>query len=111
MANQRARQLRRSPTQEERIIWQKLRHKRLAGCRFRRQHPIGPFIVDFVCLERRLIVEIDGCQHADHAERDRKRSQWLEERGFKLVRIWNRDVRLNLHDAVESIFGALLGER
>ena len=112
MPNQRARQLRRNPTQEERIVWQKLRYRRLAGYRFRRQHRIGPFIVDFVCLERKLIVEIDGCQHGGRAEeeRDRKRAQWLEQKGFRIVRIWNRDVRLDLHDAVESIFRALIGE-
>jgi len=83
MANEIARRLRRSQTEEERILWTDLRKRRLGGLRFRRQHPIGPFIVDFVCLERRFIVEVDGIHHSegDNEKRDQARTAWLEAEG------------------------------
>ncbi len=109
MANQRARRLRKNPTDEERIVWQNLRLKRFGGYRFRRQHPIGPYIVDFICLERKLVVEIDGCQHGEerHIGRDSRRTAWLESKGYRVIRIWNRDVRLRLYEALEGVFGGI----
>jgi very-short-patch-repair endonuclease len=90
-----ARHLRRNQTDAERRIWRHLRGRRLMGLRFRRQHPIGPYFADFVCLELRLVVELDGGQHADPCglERDRVRTAALEERGYEVIRLWDNDVR------------------
>jgi very-short-patch-repair endonuclease len=89
-----ARHLRRNQTDAERRIWRHLRGRRLMGLRFRRQHPIGPYFADFVCLELRLVVELDGGQHADPCglERDRVRTAALEERGYEVIRFWDNDV-------------------
>ena len=85
----RARSLRSRATESERALWDILRRRQQWGLRFRRQHPIGPFVVDFVCLERRLIVEVDGDvhEHASRIESDLKRDAWLESQRFKIVRI------------------------
>jgi very-short-patch-repair endonuclease len=89
-----ARHLRRSQTDAERRMWRHLRSRRLLGLRFRRQHPIGPYFADFACLELRLVVELDGGQHADtrSQEHDRARTAALEERGYTVIRIWDNDV-------------------
>ena len=86
-----ARRLRRNPTDAEKRLWSKLRHKQLSGHRFRRQVPIGPYIVDFACLGARLIVEVDGGQHANQIERDNARTAWLGGQGFRVLRFWNND--------------------
>ena len=85
----RARSLRSRATESERALWDILRRRQQWGLRFRRQHPIGPFVVDFVCLERRLIVEVDGVvhEHARRIESDLMRDQWLTNQRFKIVRI------------------------
>ena len=85
----RARSLRSRATASERALWAILRRRQQWGLRFRRQHPIGPFVVDFVCLERRLIVEVDGCvhEHARRIEADLMRDAWLANQRFKIVRI------------------------
>jgi very-short-patch-repair endonuclease len=80
-----ARELRRDMTEAEQRLWFHLRRRQLGGCRFRRQHPVGPFVADFVCVERRLIVEVDGSQHMESAA-DRVRDAWLQRRGFQLIR-------------------------
>jgi len=89
-----ARHLRRNQTDAERRIWRHLRGRRLLGLRFRRQHPIGPYFADFACLELRLVIELDGGQHADPRgrEHDRARTAALEERGYSVVRFWDNDV-------------------
>lgn len=84
-----ARELRRTQTDAERVLWQRLRNRQLLGHKFRRQLPIGPYIVDFVCVERRLIIELDGGQHAEQRARDAQRSAWLQARGFRVLRFWN----------------------
>jgi very-short-patch-repair endonuclease len=86
--------LRRNQTDAERRLWRHLRSRRLLGLRFRRQHPIGPYFADFACLELRLVIELDGGQHADPRglERDRVRTAALEERGYEVIRFWNNDV-------------------
>ena len=91
-----ARALRRAGTQAERLLWSRLRDRRLGGYKFRRQHSLGPFVVDFLCTERRLAVEVDGGQHAANAARDRARTRWLETRGIRVVRFWNNEVLENL---------------
>src|SRR5215472_11064182 len=81
-------------TGAERRIWNHLRGRRLAKFKFRRQFPISGFVVDFVCLEANLIVEVDGGQHTEQAEADARRSAVLERSGFRILRFWNDDVLL-----------------
>ena len=100
----RARRLRRDATDAERALWRVLRGRAIAGLKFRRQHPIGRYIVDFVCLERRLIVELDGGQHT--AEVDGPRTAYLEAAGYRVVRFWNPDVLRNPEGVVEVIVAA-----
>ena len=96
-----ARQLRRAAmTDAEKRLWQHLRAGRMAGRKFRRQHPIPPYIVDFCCVERMLIVELDGGQHSQ--EVDQTRTRWLESLGWRILRFWNHDV-LSETDAVLDV--------
>ena len=88
-------------TDAERMLWNKLKAKQLR-VKFRRQHTIGKYIVDFVCLEKRLVIEIDGGQHAG-LDKDVSRDKWLEEQGYKVVRLWNNDVLANLEGVCEKI--------
>jgi very-short-patch-repair endonuclease len=106
MPNQRARELRRDATDGERRFWAALRDRRLSGHRFRRQYPIGNFIVDFACTRHWLIVEADGGQHAD-SETDRARTAWLEAEGWRVLRFWNNDVLLNTEGVVQVILREL----
>ncbi len=88
----RARELRANSTWPEKIVWGKLRAGRLGGLKFRRQHPIGPYVVDFFCHEIGLVVEIDGASHEDRAEKDRERAAYLEQQGLRVFRVTNADV-------------------
>ena len=97
-----AQSLRRQLTDAERKLWSVLRNRQLAGAKFRRQQPIGPFIADFVCQEHRLIVEADGGQHADYGGDD-PRSAFLEGKGYRLLRFWNNDILGNLDGVAEVI--------
>jgi very-short-patch-repair endonuclease len=101
MPNKNARRLRRDATDAEWRLWSALRDRRLSGYRFRRQYPIGRFIVDFGCT-RYLIVEADGGQHAD-SEADRARTAWLADQGWRVLRFWNNDVLTNTDGVVETI--------
>ncbi len=87
-----AKKLRKEMTDAERTLWTRLRGKRFLGNKFRRQHPLGPFIVDFVCLNHGLVIEVDGGHHNDTLEYDLQRTQWLESKGFKILRFWNHEV-------------------
>ena len=87
----RARALRREMTDAERVMWRLLRDRRLAGAKFRRQVPLGPYVADFLSFDRHLIVEVDGGQHAGSV-RDQKRDAWFAESGFRTLRFWNSDV-------------------
>ena len=99
-----ARQLRKTPTDAERALWNILRGRQVSGCKFRRQAPIGHYIVDFVCFENRLVLEVDGGQHLESASYDAARTAWLEREGFRVLRFWNNQV-LQETDAVrEAIF-------
>ncbi len=91
-----ARQLRKNLTDTERLLWQLLRAGRFAGSKFKRQQPLGGYIVDFFCFESRLIIELDGGQHADQEEADKIRDQWLKSQGFQVLRFWNNEVLTNL---------------
>ena len=99
----RARQLRKNPTDAERLLWQKLRLCQVDGCKFRRQQPLGPYIVDFVCLQKRLIVELDGGQHAQQKDYDKGRDGWLVGQGFLVLRFWNNDALKNIDGLMEVI--------
>jgi very-short-patch-repair endonuclease len=105
----RARQLRRAATDAERHLWRHLRHKNLATHKFRRQYPIGRYIVDFVCVPAMLVVEIDGGQHVDAAQYDATRTQVMEARGYRVLRFWNDDVLLRTDVVLEVIWRELLG--
>jgi len=102
-----ARRLRRGMTDAERKLWYFLRGKNLGGYRFRRQQPIGKYIADFVCMEARLIIELDGSQHATRQSHDTKRDAWLEAKGFRILRIWNNEIFDNMEGVLETIFQTL----
>ncbi|MBS0533401.1 MAG: endonuclease domain-containing protein [Proteobacteria bacterium] len=106
MSRERAKGLRGWMTDAERRLWYRLRVHRLNGVKFKRQVPIGPYIVDFASLERRLIVEVDGGQHA-HSEADRRRDVFLREQGYRVIRFWNNDVLRQTDSALEGILAAL----
>jgi len=106
-ATKHARNLRKDATLPERKLWRVLRDKQLGGHRFRRQHPLGDYFVDLVCVERMLIIELDGGQHADQEEYDARRSAWLESQGYKVLRFWNNDVMGNIEGVVAMVAAAL----
>ena len=105
----RARQLRRNLTDAERALWQVLRNRQVSGYRFRRQAPIGPYVVDFVCFEIRLVIEVDGGQHIERADYDEGRTAWLEGAGFRVIRFWNNEVLLERESVRDAIFLAVRG--
>jgi very-short-patch-repair endonuclease len=107
----RSRALRRNMTDAERIVWYGVRAHRLNGASFRRQAPIGPFIVDFVCHDARVIVEIDGGQHFEdaHEKRDARRDRVLTSKGYRVLRFSNLDVMGNRSGVLEAIANAVLG--
>jgi very-short-patch-repair endonuclease len=103
----RARALRRDPPDAEKKLWRMLRDRRLDGVKFRRQFPIGRYISDFCCIKRRLIVELDGGQHAERAEYDLRRTASLESRGFRVLRFWNAEVRKEPDALIDRLVAAL----
>ena len=100
-----AKAMRRKPTDAESALWRHLRAGRLLGFKFKRQETLGTFIVDFVCFDFRLIVEVDGSQHSN--ERDAGRTWWLEQQGFRVLRFWNDEVLTREKDVLEAILSAL----
>ena len=100
-----ARRLRRDSTQAERKLWGFLRSRSLGGFKFVRQKPIGPYIVDFVCREKQLIIEVDGSQHAENRG-DAVRDQWLTERRYRVLHFWNNEVLENIEGVWDIIFAA-----
>ncbi len=103
-----ARKLRRSSTDVERKLWHRIRDKQVEGFRFRRQRPVGRFIVDFICLDARLIVELNGGQHAENVAHDKKRTAFLESLGYRVLRFWNSEVIENIEGVLERLREALL---
>jgi very-short-patch-repair endonuclease len=102
-----ARALRQDSTDAEAKLWSALRGRRLAGVKFRRQVPIGPFIADFCCEEHKLVIELDGGQHTDAISQDQERSQWLSTKSYRVVRFWNNEVLQNLDGVLSVILSAL----
>jgi very-short-patch-repair endonuclease len=98
----RAQQLRNHPTDAERRLWRHLSRRQLEGFKFSRQIPVGPFICDFLCRERRLVVEVDGGQHAENV-RDANRTAFLEAHGYRVIRFWNNDVLGNVEGVLQVI--------
>lgn len=103
----RARTLRNNLTDTERCLWSRLKRKQINGHKFRRQFPLGPYIVDFVCLEARLIIEVDGGQHAEQTQKDELRDKWLISQNFHVLRFWDNDVPRETDVVVETIVQAL----
>ncbi len=98
-----ARNLRKSSTESEKLLWKHLRLKQLEGLKFRRQQPIGNYIVDFVCFSKRIIIELDGGQHAIEENKDCERDRWLKSQGFTILRFWNNEVMSNTESILELI--------
>ena len=98
-----SRALRREPTDAEQKLWYALRGRNLLDYKFRRQHSIGAYVVDFYCAPKRLVIELDGGQHADKMKYDAKRTNFLKTKGCRVLRFWNNDVLQNLPGVVESI--------
>lgn len=106
MTLENARALRKNATDCERLLWFHLRAHRLQGFKFKRQQPIGVYIVDFVCFETRCIVEADGGHHAERIDYDSRRDDWLRSQGFTVLRFWNNDILANIEGVLETIAGA-----
>lgn len=100
-----ARELRKNSTVEEKILWNYLRNRELFPFKFRRQFVIDPFIVDFYCDQLKLVIELDGSQHADEKELeyDKKRTEFLERNGIQVIRFWNEEIHQNLNEVIEYL--------
>jgi very-short-patch-repair endonuclease len=97
-----ARRLRRDATDVEAQLWQRLRNRQIEGAKFRRQLPIGRYVVDFACVEAQLVIELDGGQHADSAT-DPERTRFIEAAGYTVIRFWNNDLAENIGGVLEQI--------
>ena len=106
MPNSKARQMRQTSTDAERRMWSALRDRRLLRYKFRWQHPIGRYIVDFACTEYQLVIGVAGGQHADSPS-DPRRTAWLERQGWKVLRFWNNYVLSNTNGVIETILRVL----
>ena len=94
---------RKSTNETERLLWRHLRAKHLGRLKFRRQQPIGKYIVDFACFEKKIVIELDGGQHADNATQDKIRDDFLKSEGFRVLRIWNNELFENVDGVLETI--------
>jgi very-short-patch-repair endonuclease len=101
----RTRTLRKKSTPQEIILWSKLKNRNFENLKFRRQYSIGKYIVDFICLENKLIIELDGWQHKEENQEryDKERTKYLEKPGFKILRFWNNEVNNNLNGVILKI--------
>ena len=98
-----AKQLRKGSTDAESKLWKRLRDRQLEGLKFRRQQPMGHYVLDFICYERGIVIEIDGGQHATQKEKDEERDNWLKGQGFMVLRYWNNEVLTNTEGVLEDI--------
>ena len=99
-----ARELRQNCTPVEKVLWQRLRNRQLLNCKFRRQEPVGKYIVDFICYEINLIIELDGGQHHWQTRYDNMRTIYLNKNNFHVLRYWNDEVALHLESVLEDIY-------
>lgn len=106
-----ARKLRKNRTKEEAILWKLLRNRQFMGLKFKRQFPIGNYVVDFVCEEKKLVIEIDGGQHnvPENMSEDQLRTEFIESKGYKVLRFWNNDINLNINGVYETLQNAVKG--
>ena len=102
-----ARLLRRTQTDAEQKLWYHLRAHRFMGRKFKRQKPIGRYVVDFICIEEKLIIELDGGQHAENVEYDQQRDLWLTSKGYTVLRFWNNELMNEMEGVLEKIRLAL----
>jgi very-short-patch-repair endonuclease len=102
-----ARRLRTGQTDAERMLWRHLRLRQFSGYKFRRQHPVGKYIVDFACIDARLCVEVDGSQHAGAQKYDAARTAFLNSRGFEVLRFWDNEVLKDIESVKQAIWNAL----
>jgi very-short-patch-repair endonuclease len=98
-----AKTLRKKSTDAENVLWKQLRRKQLEGLKFRRQQPIDNYVVDFVCFEKRIVIEVDGGQHSIGRDKDSERDNYLVINGFKVLRFWNNEVLQNIEGVLEMI--------
>jgi len=98
-----AKTLRKNNTDVERLLWKYLKARQLEGIKFRRQQPVGRYIVEFVSFEKKIVIEIDGSQHSAGKDRDEERDNWLGVQGFKVLRFWNNEILQNIEGVLEVI--------
>ena len=103
-----AKELRKNPTDAEKTLWKHLRLRQMGGHKFRRQQPLGQYIVDFACLEKKLIIEVDGGEHSEQVTYDSERDRWLETQGFRVLRFWNNQVLTEI-EVVKYVIAEALG--
>ena len=111
MPNQHARVLRKRMTDAERLLWRHLRNRELGGWKFKRQYPVGPFIVDFICVEKNVVIEVDGGQHAENEELDLQRSAYLNKMGYRVLRFWNNEVLQETEAVLTAMFAILANDK
>jgi len=102
-----SRKLRSEMTEAELYLWQHLRARQLHGFKFRRQHPVGKYILDFACTDVKLAIEVDGGQHNELQNQDNERTAWLETQGWKVLRFWNNEVLQNIEGVLEQVYNEL----
>ena len=107
----RSRALRKAQTEAERALWRELRLRQFSGYKFRRQHPVGRYIVDFACVETGLCIELDGSQHAQAADYDAARTAFLHSRGFEVLRFWDNEVLTQIDSVKQVIWNALQNKK
>jgi len=105
-----AKALRKRMTDAERRLWRYLRNRELGGWKFRRQYPVGPYIIDFICVEKNLVIEVDGGKHAENEELDIQRSEYLNKMGYRVFRFWNNQVLQETEAVLEMILAILMNE-
>ncbi|MHB8174305.1 MAG: endonuclease domain-containing protein [Nitrospirota bacterium] len=101
--SQAAKELRHNLTEEEKILWERLRNRQLNGYKFRRQESVGRFVADFICYERKILIEVDGSQHMEQKVRDKERGLWFKNQGYEILRFWNYEVR----EDIEIVLGKI----
>jgi very-short-patch-repair endonuclease len=95
--------LRHNTTDEEKLLWERLRNRKFNGLKFRRQEAVGRFVADFICFEKKILIELDGSQHLEQKERDEERDLWFREQGYKVIRFWNHEVTEDVEGVLERI--------